>query len=117
MDTYPLVDRCAIMATPQQPFLAWLKKIDPNDEITLSDIQHDCSVYLVPGYEEEDDIEKAVEKYLKLNFTDIFTNELSNWYQDEILHPEITYETFLDWLKISIHTMVFDTCEKSIRKV
>jgi hypothetical protein len=43
----------------------------------LDNVQKDCHVYLVPDYEEVDVIETAIEKYLKLNYSDIFTNELT----------------------------------------
>jgi len=67
MDQFPLVYRCAVVVKPKQPFLDWMNKIEPANGATLEDLQHDCHVYLVPDYEEEDVIETAIEKYLKKN--------------------------------------------------
>jgi hypothetical protein len=116
MDVFPLVYRCAIAVKPKQPFLDWLKKIDSSHNPTLPELQHDSHLYLVPDYEEVDDIEKAIEKYIKLNYSGIFLNELSAWYLDPKMYPKMGYPMFLDWFEISVHTMIFDTVNQPLEK-
>jgi len=82
----------------------------------LEELQRDCHVYLVPDYEEEDVIETAIEKYLKLNYSHIFINELSAWYTDERKFPKFSYTLFLEWFDISMNTMIFDTVDIPIEK-
>jgi hypothetical protein len=116
MEEYPLVYRCAIIVKPLQPFLTWLKKNDPTDDQSLENLQDDSNVYLLPDYEEVADIEKAIQKYIKSNYAQIFTHELSAWYLDPELYPKITYEVFQEWFAISVHTMIYDTVNRPIDK-
>jgi len=116
MEQYPLVYRCALAIKPQQPFLDWLNEIDPVDNPTLQELRQDSSLYLIPDYEDADDIDNAIQKYLRLNYTGIFINELSEWYVDPKMYPPFSYETFLKWFEISTHTMIYDTVNKPIQK-
>jgi hypothetical protein len=116
MSDYPLVYRCAIVVKPLQPFLDWLIKIESDNDLTLSELQQDSNIYLLPDFEEVKDIEKSITNYIKKNYADIFTHELAEWYLDSELYPNITYPSFLDWFEISTHTMIYDTVAKSIEK-
>ena len=100
----------------KQPFLDWLNGIERTVETTLEELQRDCHVYLVPDFEEEDIIEKVIEKYLKRNYTDIFINELSGWYTDERMFAKLNYPLFLEWFDISMNTMIFDTVDLPLDK-
>ena len=59
-----------------------LLKNDPTVDQSLDDLQNDSNIYLLPDYEHVDDIEKAIEKYIKSKYARIFTHELSGWYLD-----------------------------------
>jgi hypothetical protein len=112
----PLVYRCAVVVKPKQPMLDWMHTIDPADNPTLEELRKDSHAYLVPDYEDAPDIDKAIDKYLKSNFTDIFLNELTAWYTDPQMFPKLTYPLFLAWFEISFHSMVFDTVNEPITK-
>jgi hypothetical protein len=116
MEDYPLVYRCAIVVKPLQPFLDWLIKNDPTDDQSLEELQDDSNIYLLPDYEDVDDIEKAIEKYIKSKHAQIFTHELSAWYLDPSMYPKITYDTFRQWFAVSVHTMIYDTVSGDIDK-
>jgi hypothetical protein len=116
MDQFPLVYRCAVIVKPNKLFLDWLNKVGPADPVSIEDLQRDSHLYLVPDFEEEDVIETAIEKYLKLHYSDIFINELTAWYTDERLFPKITYKLFRDWFEISTNTMIFDTVDSPLDK-
>lgn len=96
--------------------LDWLHFINPSDNISLETIRKDSHAYRVPDYEEVPDIESTIDKYLKANYGGIFLNELSPWYTDPEMFPQITYPLFLTWFEISYHSMVFDTINKPITK-
>jgi hypothetical protein len=116
MDQYPTIDRFGIVVIPQQPFCDWLNKIDTSIVETLSGLHKDCNIYLIPDYENEHDMEKAIQTFIKKNFSDIFRHELSEWYLDESVFPAITYKNFLEWFRISTHTMIFDMVEEPIER-
>jgi hypothetical protein len=116
MDGCPLVYRCAVVIKPERAFMEWLNDIEPEEEMTLAELQKDCNLYLVPDYMEEADIEIAIAKYLELNYEQIFINELASWYLDDRLYPTLSYEKFQDWFSFSMHTMIYDTINTPIEK-
>jgi hypothetical protein len=61
-------------------------------------------------------IETEIEKYLKLNYSNIFINEFTSWHTDERKFPKISYALFLEWFEISMNKMIFDTVEMPIEK-
>ena len=62
-------------------------------------------------------IETAIEKYLKLNYSYIFINELSAWYTDERKFQKLSYALFLEWFEISMNTMIFDMVDMPIERM
>jgi hypothetical protein len=116
MDQFPLVYRCAVIVKPKQPFLNWLNKVELSIRTSLEELQRDCHMYLVPNFEEVDVIETAIEKYLRLNYSDIFINELTAWYTDNRKFPKFSYALFIKWFDISMNTMIFDTVNLPIEK-
>lgn len=116
MEDYPLVYRCAIVVKPLQPFLDWLNKIESENGQSLTELQQDSNIYLLPDFEQATDIEKEIDKYIKDSYAGIFTHELSEWYLDPALYPKISYPTFLEWFEITTHTMIYDTVKSSIEK-
>jgi hypothetical protein len=94
----------------------WLRKVESTNDLSLEELQEDSNVYLLPDYEDAADIEKAIEKYIKSNYAKIFVHELTEWYLDPALYPKITYDAFLEWFKVSVHTMIYDTVNLPIEK-
>jgi hypothetical protein len=116
MEVFPLVYRCAVVVKPKQPMVDWMCSIDPSYKPTLEEIREDSHAYLLPDYENAPDIKKAIDKYLKANYENIFVNELSAWYTDPQMFPKMTYPLLLEWFEISYHSMVFDTVKEPIDK-
>ena len=108
--------RCAIVVKPKRPVLEWLRTIDSSFDLSLDDLQRDSHLYLIPDYESAADIEKAIEKYVKNNYSEIFLSELSGSCLDAPLFPKMTFLTFQDWFDVSTHTMIFDTVSGSLEK-
>src|SRR5438132_254234 len=43
------VNRSAVVVIPKQPFLDWLRRVDPTGgKLTLADLRRDPSIYLLP---------------------------------------------------------------------
>ena len=106
------VKRSALILKPKKPFFDWLERIDPKDtELTL---QFESSVYLLPDFEEE----SQMQNWLKKNFDMLFCDQLNSWYVDDSLwEKNRTLEMFKDWFDYSMHTMIWDTLEVPIEKI
>lgn len=106
------IKRSAMVIIPKQPFIDWLKNHDPEmeeyKEITEGEI------YLLPDYEAKEEIEK----WLRKNFNELFSEQLNNWYVDETMWPQKrTFKMFNEWFSYSLHTMIFDTQKGFIEKI
>jgi hypothetical protein len=105
------IDRSALVIKPKKPFTDWLHKID-NDQ-RLTDIMEDTEIYLLPDFEET----QQMEKWLKKNFDLLFSDQLNNWYTDESIWPQNrTFKLFKEWFDYSLHTMIMDTLDSPISK-
>jgi hypothetical protein len=51
------LNRSAIVVTPKEPFLDWIRGVDPsNRELTMADLENDPSVYLFPSFDFDHEI-------------------------------------------------------------
>ena len=116
MADFRFLNRCAVIVTPKTPFWDWVKKSGDIDEPLSTEVNEESNIYLIPGYETEDDIDLAIERHLVQNYEDIFVSELEAWYTDPETFPKITYEMFNEWFTVSSHTMIFDTVEKPLKR-
>lgn len=116
MSDFLLLNRCAVIVTPNAPFWDWVEKSGDIDETLLTDVKKESNIYLVPDFESEDDIALAIEKHLIQNYADIFISELEAWYTDPETFPDITYERFKEWFTVGTYTMIFDTVEKPLER-
>ena len=74
------IKRSALIATVKQPCIDWLHAADPTSQpIGLSDVNHEPTVYLVPGFESKEDFVEWLEQHCEM----IFEEQLSGWWTDE----------------------------------
>jgi len=108
------INRAIAVIKPKQPFLDWINSLsDPPDDLTLEELQHDCTAILIPEYGYDDE----AETFIEVIFSDLFAMELDSWYRDENAWPRNRdYATFREWFTIEIHSMVFDLFEDEIIK-
>ena len=77
-----LVDRTAAVLKPTETFLQWLQKTDEEmPELTLSQLRANCTVFLLPLFDEPEE----VVAYFNERFEEIFEAELSSWTIDDHL--------------------------------
>ena len=109
-----LINRAIAVIQLKQPFLDWANSLPdkPKHKFTLKAINSENHTYLLPEY----DTEQALELIIQELYPYIFEIELRSFCRDEAMWPEITYETFLDWFDIQVHSMVFDPYEDKIEK-
>jgi hypothetical protein len=96
-----VVNRCAVVVTPKQPFLNWLHRIDPSShDIKMGDLRRDPSVYLFPECNDD----RGLTKLLKKGCLEIFEKELESWDRIEESWPkDRSFAAFRRWFDYSIH--------------
>ena len=103
------INRAAVVVKPRQPFLDWLNQVDPTSQnLTLSDIQREPKIYLVPEYV----YEHEVLTFLSEKVAQIFEEHLDGWYRVPEAWPAVRdMKTFQQWFEYSIHSQVVDLCD------
>ncbi len=100
-----MLNRGALIVRPARPFVDWAAALD--DSGLLPDPAGEQTVYLVPGFEGDDEARRILEKA----FGTVFENELSGWCTDEAAWPaDRTLEMFLEWFDVELHSTVEDLC-------
>jgi len=108
-----IINRSVAIIRPKQPFVDWTNSIVDEEQYSVSDFSTDCSVFLLPVTDSDED----AEAFIKDIFQDVFELELSSWVVDDEMWPEnITYEMFLEWFDIEYHSMAFDSLKDDIEK-
>jgi hypothetical protein len=98
------LNRTSFAVVPKQPFLDWVEKTFFPGKLQQHLLEEN-TMYLVDQLEDK----KAVERWLKKNYGQVFTNELSEWTDDQDDWPKNrTYKMFLDWFDVKICSMIYD---------
>ncbi|UOP05073.2 hypothetical protein [Conchiformibius kuhniae] len=80
-----LIDRTVVVLKPTQAFLDWLKSCDDDlPDLTLAQLRANCSVFLVPQFDEP---EQAL-AYFDEKYEQIFEAELASWSVERALWPK-----------------------------
>lgn len=100
------VDRTAVVLKPIAVFLKWLKSADEDmPDITLEQIRSNCSVFLVPQFDEPE----AVISYFDDRYQEIFEAEISSWDIPKNKWPQdMGLKAFWEYFEVEIHDMVLD---------
>jgi len=101
------VDRMVALIRPTAKFLDWINQTNETEEepLELADLQIDCTVLLIPIFE---DTVMALQ-YIEGQHQEIFENELEAWVLDSDQWPEErNYKTFCEFLHIELHSVVYD---------
>jgi hypothetical protein len=104
------LERVAAILKPSEIMLDWIneQQSDEGGMLLLEDIQIDCTVILLPTFEEEEE----AEDYLNQIYEELFVNELTAWNEDESTWPQDrSIDTFLEWFDIEFHSIVYDCTE------
>ena len=101
-----MLNRSIIIIKVKEPFLNWLRSLpEPENKITIDEINFDNSVYLLPEYEMGDEREEILEDYYDI----IFEDQLADWWTDSAIWPKTrNLSTFKKWFTIEFHSLVLD---------
>lgn len=103
--TVQSINRAVLIARGKEPFLKWIQGLPDPTEITLDELNRECTVYLIPEYDYED----AIPKIVKSAFQTIFEIELEAWWLDTADWPDTTdYALFKRWFEVEVHSVTRD---------
>ncbi|OOV88666.1 hypothetical protein [Oceanospirillum linum] len=100
-----MLNRSAMTVKLTQEFVDWINNLDDGSEpLTLSDVNEEATVYLIPEIEDEEQLREMTQEF----WLNILENELKSWEDDESSWPELTEELFEQFIDLSPAVMVFD---------
>ena len=109
-----LVDRTAAVLKPTEAFLQWLQKTDTEmPELTLSQLRANCTVFLLPLFDEPEE----VVAYFNERFEEIFEAELSSWTIDDHAWPELNLDLIWQFFELEVHDTVLDLEESDLENM
>lgn len=104
------INRAAIVLTQQQPFIDWVRSIDPS--VKPEEIQQPA-LYLIPDYETTEEMEE----WLVRCWDDLFSDQLNNWYVDESLWVKNrSQKLFVEYFSYTLIPLILDTCDDSLER-
>lgn len=108
------IDRSVAVIKPKQPFVDWANQLpDPEIIVNLKDLQKECTVFLIPDYDFEEEAIECIEELCE----DIFVEMLFSWHTEESHWPDNrSSDMFWKWFEVEFHSMVIDPYEDPIEK-
>lgn len=106
------LNRSAVVVVPKQPFLDWLHRVDSSSaKLTLTDLGDDPSIYLLPEF----DVEHELEECFKEACVEIFEDQLDGWYRARDRWPkDRSFGIFRLWFDYRFHSILFDLGKQPI---
>ena len=103
-----MINRCAVTVRAKQPFLDWLQGLPDMLDLTLNEVNEECSVFLLPEIDDLTQREALLEEFIEL----IFEEELSGWWtSDQDWPQDRNLELFRAWFDVEFHSVVHDLVE------
>lgn len=109
-----LINRAVAVIKPRQRYFDWTRSLpDVLDELTLADLQRDCTTILIPEF----DSLRESEAFIADMATHLFEIELDAWDHDTRTWPtNRDSHTFREWFDVEIHSMVLDAADEDITR-
>ena len=106
------VNRSALILAPKQPFLDWLRSVDPtSSDLRLNDLRQEPTVYLIGECQSVNEFTDRVREAAPV----LFEAELDGWWRDQAVWPtNRNFEVFERWFDYEMHSLVLDLGEDSI---
>jgi hypothetical protein len=106
------LNRSSFAIVPKKPFHDWLEKTFFPGKLPKTLLEEN-TMYLIDSLDDK----KTVEKWLKKNYDQVFSNELNEWTDDQKDWPKNrTYKMFLEWFDVKICSMIYDLGTSPILK-
>jgi hypothetical protein len=109
-----VLNRTAVSIVGSKPYIDWTRRNDADANrgtLTVARAKTYGSVFLLPEFELEEDVQEWVEE----NAGWLFEFQLSAWTEDESLWPESRdLRMFRQWFRIDVHSVVVDAGDDQI---
>ena len=109
-----LINRTAVTLIGERPYVDWMRSQDGDANrgaLTVVRARSYGSVFLLPEFELEEDLQEWVEE----NFAWLFEFQLSAWTDDESSWPpNRTLTMFREWFRLDIHNVVIDAADTDL---
>src|SRR3954470_9186087 len=104
----PTLNRSAVLVTPKQPFMDWLRTVDPsNADLEVEDVC-EPTIYLAAGTEDDEELERFVSDPSKMTFED----QLEGWYRVRSRDPLTRdFKTVCLWFDYRAEALLLDLCD------
>ncbi|MHC1698751.1 MAG: hypothetical protein AB9919_11970 [Geobacteraceae bacterium] len=100
-----MVNRGLVIATAKEPFREWLRSLPDPTDVSLEEINEDCTAYLIPEFEDDAQRDRVLKKFFIL----IFEDQLAGWWTREEDWPQKRdVRTFRKWFDLQFHAVVED---------
>lgn len=106
-----MVNRGMLVVKAKEPFRAWVNSLEEQSDISIQEINDDCTAYLIQEF--EDDLQR--DSALKKVYADIFAEQLFEWCVDEDMWPQKrTLALFKKWFELEFHSIVADLVDDEL---
>src|SRR5437762_5420339 len=109
-----VINRTAISIVGAQPYIEWTRRHASTAEsgiVTVPRAKPYGTAFLLPELELEEDVQEWIED----NASWLFEFQLASWTDDETAWPATRdLQTFRDWFRIDIHSIVVDVADDEI---
>ncbi|MBP6563717.1 MAG: hypothetical protein KA214_09620 [Neisseriaceae bacterium] len=109
------VDRAAVVIKPTESFLIWLKSVDKEGvDLTLAQLRSDCTVLMVPEFDEPEDVIAYVDEHYEA----IFKAELAAWYESPKDWPsDMSLKAFWTFFDVQVNSTVLDLVDEPMHNM
>ena len=100
-----MLNRCAMIVRPAQPYIDWAASLPDAEEDIVPDADGEQTVYLLPDLADGGDIDEMIAEAFGI----IFESELESWCTDETTWPKPrTLAMFQAWFRVEVHSIIHD---------
>ena len=102
------VNRSLLSVKAAEPFREWVESLPGRENITIEDLDHGCTAYLIPEFESDQQRDAILNRV----YADIFAEHLSFWCVDDVKWPQNrTFALFSRWFELELHLVVADMAD------
>lgn len=100
-----MINRSALIIRPKEPYIRWAAGLDEQSRLLAQGLEDKVSVYLLPDYVMDSEIEPLLKRFAKT----VFEAELELWHTNPPDWPKRRgYRELLEWFDVSVESMVVD---------
>jgi hypothetical protein len=106
------VNRGLLVLRPKEPFIDWVRGLDPEHPPGASLIRAVTGAYLIPEFDGEED----AWEWIQANASDLLEIQLHEWYADESLWPPRRgWNLLRQWFELEYIELAWDLVDDELR--